>query len=647
MSNVYNAPDFTIDTDVAASGLAAIKGSAVAATDNIIIKMNATTAIAPTFTIDQDLTVRSIVIGYTSLTRGTGSRGKVVVNDNVNVKLADVGYALAGAQGSSINFNGTLRSIGTSNGAADQSFAQRSAYNRAVAIDGVWWRWVPALTGERVAVTASTNTTTITCTTDPRKTGLYIGAPIEIRTRSTGALVASKTVTVMTATSVGWASGNVSVTANESVYLPIAADEKVYTISGGNVIFGDGNASAYNNNGGAIPANGATIQQCGITLGGTTAAGCELRSYLKTACSGVEFYWLSNATNVSYFQQGFSANTFTNCAFRDNVNNGLLLYNTGAPVITNCVAFANGVNGITINQCPDHIVNGMLGYANVSYALLSQGSHRHKWYDAEACYNGSHGMYTNSTWNGYLEDCLSHHNGGGGILVGYGCSNVTVLRGVAYNCYNQGMYCIYQSQAKFLDCVSHDCTSNGMYSSADCDSRFFNCRQYSNTYSTVHNMVKAGSPSIIAYRSTSSGDTGQILWNPVEQYDGKSTGSAYYLDTKDEWLYSSPSPIPGLASYSNISLAGTSYNGSTATWQWRYSHDNGRTWSDWATFVNGQDISAVVPDLESEMIQFRVSKTDSGTGAYQAISANASCTFATGWTCPASWSAQELGREEL
>jgi hypothetical protein len=76
---------------------------------------------------------------------------------------------------------------------------------------------------EQVAVSASSNTTSITCATDPRDTDLWVGATIEIRTKATQAVVATKVITEMTSTSISWAWGDVSVTTAESVYLPIPA----------------------------------------------------------------------------------------------------------------------------------------------------------------------------------------------------------------------------------------------------------------------------------------------------------------------------------------------------------------------------------------------------------------------------------------
>jgi hypothetical protein len=73
---------------------------------------------------------------------------------------------------------------------------------------------------EQVAVSAATNTTSITCATDPRETDLWVGATIEIRTKATQVVVATKVITEMTATSISWAWGNVSVTTAQSIYLP-------------------------------------------------------------------------------------------------------------------------------------------------------------------------------------------------------------------------------------------------------------------------------------------------------------------------------------------------------------------------------------------------------------------------------------------
>lgn len=77
------------------------------------------------------------------------------------------------------------------------------------------------IAGARVAVSAASNTNSITCATDPRDTDLFVGATIEIRTVATDTLVATKVITAMTATSVSWRWGDVSVTTAESVYLPV------------------------------------------------------------------------------------------------------------------------------------------------------------------------------------------------------------------------------------------------------------------------------------------------------------------------------------------------------------------------------------------------------------------------------------------
>lgn len=75
--------------------------------------------------------------------------------------------------------------------------------------------------GARVAVSVASNTNSVKCVSDPRDTDLWVGATIEIRTVATGAVVATKIITAMTATSISWQWGNVSVTTAESVYLPV------------------------------------------------------------------------------------------------------------------------------------------------------------------------------------------------------------------------------------------------------------------------------------------------------------------------------------------------------------------------------------------------------------------------------------------
>jgi hypothetical protein len=88
-------------------------------------------------------------------------------------------------------------------------------------------------------------------------------------------------------------------------------------------------------------------------------------------------------------------------------------------------------------------------------------------------------------------------------------------------------------------------------------------------------------------------------------------GTTVYLTTKDAWVTTDPLYVPGLASYGATALGGYTLNGATVQTQYRVSHDNGRTWTEWA------DLPATItdtPDRDREYIQFRVRKTDSGTG---------------------------------
>ena len=75
--------------------------------------------------------------------------------------------------------------------------------------------------GARVDVSVASNTNSITCAADPQDTDLKVGDTLEIRTRATGVVVATKVITTMTETSISWQWGNVSVTTAESVYLPV------------------------------------------------------------------------------------------------------------------------------------------------------------------------------------------------------------------------------------------------------------------------------------------------------------------------------------------------------------------------------------------------------------------------------------------
>lgn len=264
MANAYAAACFTLDTDTNVAGLTALKGSACAVTDDICVKASAA-GVPATLTIDANLTCKSLNIGYGAVNGGTASYGNCVVSDNVVITMAASGKLYLRI-GSRWTCNGTLRSIGTGTGAEDQTVTALHANNQDVQVAGAWWQLVNDLTGRRFDVTASTNTTSVTCTTDPRNMFLAGGDTVEIRTRADGTLKATKVISAMGATSLSWASGNVSVTSGDSVYKAYAGTDKVYSMTGTTITFGDGTASAWNNNGGARPALNDTITQPGITL---------------------------------------------------------------------------------------------------------------------------------------------------------------------------------------------------------------------------------------------------------------------------------------------------------------------------------------------------------------------------------------------
>jgi hypothetical protein len=105
-------------------------------------------------------------------------------------------------------------------------------------------------------------------------------------------------------------------------------------------------------------------------------------------------------------------------------------------------------------------------------------------------------------------------------------------------------------------------------------------------------------------------------------------GITVYLTTKDAWLTTDPLYVPGLASYGATTLGGYALNGATVQTQYRVSHDNGRTWTEWA------DLPATItdtPDRDREYIQFRVRKTDSGTGVPYVQYVRVTVAFAPTW----------------
>ena len=371
MANSFSAPTFVIDTDTNVAGLTALKGSPCSATDNICIKANAA-GVPATLTIDANLTCLSLNIGYGAVNAGSASYGACVISDNVVVTFAATAKVYL-RTGSRWTCNGTLRSLGTGTGADDQTVTALHANNQDVQVAGVWWQLVNDLTGRRFDVTASTNTTSVTCTTDPRMMFLAVGDTVEIRTRADGTLKATKVISAMTATSLSWASGNVSVTSGDSVYKAYAGTDKVYSMSGTTITFGDGTASAWNNNGGARPALNDTITQPGITL--TCADMTEANKAVSTGGWGGRLAWTGvcmngiapDASNGHLYR--YSSAVLDQCSFRSVSNVGIYGQSVCTMTLTNCTGTSSSNVGIYGQSGCTMTLTNCTGTSSSSYGI--------------------------------------------------------------------------------------------------------------------------------------------------------------------------------------------------------------------------------------------------------------------------------------
>ena len=374
IANSYAASTFVIDTDTNVAGLTALKGSACAATDNICIKANAA-GVPATLTIDANLTCLSLNIGYGAVNAGSTSYGACVISDNVVITFAATAKVYL-RTGSRWTCNGTLRSLGTGTGADDQTVTALHANNQDVRVAGVWWQLVNDLTGRRFDVTASTNTTSVTCTTDPRTMFLAVGDTVEIRTRADGTLKATKVISAMTATSLSWASGNVSVTSADSVYKAYAGTDKVYSMSGTTITFGDGTASAWNNNGGARPALNDTITQPGITL--TCADMTEANKAVSTggwqgslAWTGVCMNGIApDASNGHLYR--YASAVLDQCSFRSSSNYGIYGSYGCTMTLTNCTGTSSSNVGIYGNSGCTMTLTNCTGSSSSNVGICGQ-----------------------------------------------------------------------------------------------------------------------------------------------------------------------------------------------------------------------------------------------------------------------------------
>ena len=407
IANSYAASTFVIDTDTNVAGLTALKGSACAATDNICIKANAA-GVPATLTIDANLTCLSLNIGYGAVNAGSTSYGACVISDNVVITFAATAKVYL-RTGSRWTCNGTLRSLGTGTGADDQTVTALHANNQDVRVAGVWWQLVNDLTGRRFDVTASTNTTSVTCTTDPRTMFLAVGDTVEIRTRADGTLKATKVISAMTATSLSWASGNVSVTSGDSVYKAYAGTDKVYSMSGTTITFGDGTASAWNNNGGARPALNDTITQPGITL--TCADMTEANKAVSTggwqgslAWTGVCMNGIApDASNGHLYR--YASAVLDQCSFRSSSNYGIYGSYGCTMTLTNCTGSSSSNVGIYGNSGCTMTLTNCTGTSSSSYGIYG-------------CYGCTM----------TLTNCTGSSSSNVGICGQYGCK-ITAMRG--------------------------------------------------------------------------------------------------------------------------------------------------------------------------------------------------------------------------
>lgn len=651
MANTYVAGSkrFTIDTSTNVAGLIALKGSAPAADDDIVVTLaggaSSMTGV-PVLTVEQNLVCNSLNLGYAGLNRsGAGGLGDLVVNDGVTITMTGGSLKFCVNTGCRTTFNGTMRSIGVSNGSADQQFNQLTANTMGVQVAGEWWRWVPFLTGERLAVSAASNTTTITFADDPRKYGLVTGQTIEVRTKATGALIGTRVITSTTTTTVGF-TGALNVTTAESVYVPIASTDKVYTVAGGKVIFGDGTASAWNNNGGAIPPNGAAVTQCGILLqSASIATQVEMYSNGSAVLAGTEFYAIrnANATNSGMWNSlGGDSLVIVDCCFHHSAYSGLYLVYVDAPVLTRVCAFSNwGNNNIFLSICPNALLTKPFAYYTYGQNIYITSSPNAVVDAPEATNCTSHGLYLYCSPSSVVKNPKLYANGGYGLTVAYGSNDVLVTNPECYA--NSGLGAAWLYSCKRGVCLNpliNDNGSNGFYIGYSSDCRVYGLRQYANTYNTIPTGCEAGQDMAFAFRTAAAGEVGMVEWwplrifNPQDGYGARADSGRLYLVTKDEWVTSPPSHIAGLASYGTATTLVT-YNGGMTQQQYRVSHDFGRTWTAWA---NLPATIADVPDLYGEFIQFRIRKTDA-TAAIPCVTAIfANVTFAAGWTAPSSWS---------
>lgn len=589
MANTYSANTFTITESTNVAGLTALKGSAPAVTDNILVTG------AATLTVEQSLTCRQLTAGFGAIDGASpsGLPSTILVPDNLTtITLAD-GQRLQIAEDCLLDIRGAMRPIGTGTGAAGQSYPLRHAESVSVAVDGRWWVWLPWLTGRRVTCGTTSASSTINVDFDPRRRGIRIGHVIDIRDHTTGALVGTRTVSALAATTITVTGGTITTSSAHAVYLPIAADEQVYTIVGSNAVFGDGVVSAWNVNGGAVPPVGATITMPGVVIrSSATTTGWRMWNFRgRMVASGCAFVNANTGgDNLWCYHDGVM--NATDCAFEaPRLATGIDTRLGGRSHYTRCVVhnsagpgfqFAGGGMDFSATDC--------LSYSNVGIGF-------------SGLLNGT---------NIFLRGCRALHNAGATYAINSSFRGITIV-----DCEGIG-----PSGASF---------TNGGHSGRIVRGRHVGGLSF----------VSVTGNSYSYTRTAETGHAGQILQPMMDIPAGNDTTAvrlrrdSVVLVTPGVWYTAHPMHLPGLSAYGGT-VNNWTLNGGTIQTQWRRSADYGHTWTDWADLPG--TITAT-PDLYGECLQFRARRTDGGvevnTPRWWFVVVN--CTFHSTWTEPASW----------
>jgi hypothetical protein len=611
MANTYSSGTFVIDTSTNVAGLTALKGSAPALTDHICVANS--TGPVPTLTVEQDLSCASLNIGFGAVNGGSASKGALVVDNGVTITVANTGRFCV-SYGSPATFNGRPYSLGTSNGSADQTFTSWSPDVWGVRVNGVPWRRVRSLTGWVVDIAADSTGTTITLAEDARMWLLGYGQTFEVRDKTTGALIGTrKCVGNPTATSITIDSA-LSVTAGQGIYIPIAATDQVYELTGTTVKFGDGSASAWNNNGGAIPPSGAAITTEGIVMKPSVAQGyVEWYSvYGDLVATDTAFIGTRQSSQFFAAHLPYSPKVqFDRCSFAAW---GYYAFSAGigaSPKMTGCVFMASTTNAAVFNAAADlqmtdclattgsgngYVINNTGGATLTRCKARGAAQYAYGWWIASASTDVS------------LIDCEATNAATYALIIQDGCKRVRIVRGV----YTPGgsanaIYCRGSDDIVLVEPVLNTPTA-----------AVWTWRANTAVYrASVPGGGQVFSDNLASGRSVATGVQGTTPYlyayfpNRTTDATVGYAGGAVYLTTKDAWVSTNPLYVPGLASYGATALGGYTLNGATVQTQYRVSHDNGRTWTEWA------DLPATItdtPDRDREYIQFRVRKTDSGTG---------------------------------